>query len=142
MNTTTAIGTASPPCATKHGVVLTAKAPKPIGPYSQAIDTGALLFVSGQIPLDPVSGAVVCGDDVEAQAEVALANLREVLAAAGLTFAHLVKTTVFLRDMADFSRFNLVYERALRGAAPARSVVEVSALPRGVLVEVEAVACR
>jgi 2-iminobutanoate/2-iminopropanoate deaminase len=124
-----------------HGVVLTAKAPRPIGPYSQAIDAGALLFVSGQIPLDPASGEVVVGD-VEAQAAAALANLREVLAAAGLTFAHLVKTTVFLRDMADFSRFNIVYEKALCGAVPARSVVEVSALPRGVLVEIEAVACR
>jgi 2-iminobutanoate/2-iminopropanoate deaminase len=128
-------------CPTKHGVILTGKAPKPIGPYSQAVDTGVMLFVSGQIPLDPVSGAIVAGG-VEAQAEAALSNLREVLAAAGLSFAHLVKTTVFLRNMSDFSCFNLVYERLLGGAAPARSVVEVSALPRGVLVEIEAIACR
>jgi len=126
---------------TKHGVILTEKAPKPIGPYSQAIEVKPLLFVSGQIPLDPVSGAVVQGG-FEAQAEAALANLREVLAAAGLSFVNLVKTTVFLRNMSDFSCFNLVYERNMNGAAPARSVVEVSSLPRGVLVEIEAIACR
>jgi 2-iminobutanoate/2-iminopropanoate deaminase len=130
-----------PPCPTKHGVILTEKAPKPIGPYSQAIEVKPLLFVSGQIPLDPVSGAIVAGG-FEAQAEAALANLREVLAAAGQSFANLVKTTVFLRNMSDFSCFNLVYERTMNGAAPARSVVEVSALPRGVLVEIEAIACR
>jgi 2-iminobutanoate/2-iminopropanoate deaminase len=130
-----------PPCPTKHGVILTEKAPKPIGPYSQAIEVKPLLFVSGQIPLDPASGAIVAGG-FEAQAEAALANLREVLAAAGLSFANLVKTTVFLRNMSDFSCFNLVYERTMNGAAPARSVVEVSALPRGVLVEIEAIACR
>jgi 2-iminobutanoate/2-iminopropanoate deaminase len=140
-NTQTPASAPVPPCPTKHGVILTEKAPKPIGPYSQAIEVKPLLFVSGQIPLDPVSGAVVAGG-FEAQAVAALANLREVLAVAGLTFANLVKTTVFLRNMSDFSCFNLVYERTLNGAAPARSVVEVSALPRGVLVEIEAIACR
>ncbi|GBU23367.1 reactive intermediate/imine deaminase [Fibrobacteres bacterium R8-0-B4] len=140
-NTPESAPPAPPPCPTKHGIILTEKAPKPIGPYSQAIEIKPMLFVSGQIPLDPVSGAVVAGG-FEAQASAALANLREVLAAAGLTFANLVKTTVFLRNMSDFSCFNLVYERTLNGAAPARSVVEVSSLPRGVLVEIEAIACR
>jgi 2-iminobutanoate/2-iminopropanoate deaminase len=122
-------------------VVYTDKAPKPIGPYSQGIDTGGAVFVSGQIPLDPVSGEVV-GDDVETQVAAALCNLREVLAAAGLTFQNLVKTTVFLRDMKEFASFNGVYQGMLGGAAPARSVVEVSALPKGVLVEIEAIAWR
>jgi len=121
--------------------VFTEKAPKPIGPYSQAVDTGSLLFVSGCIPLDPVSGEVV-GADIEAQAGKALENLKAVLAAAGLSFDSLVKTTVFLQSMGDFSRFNGVYQGALGAAAPARSVVEVAALPKGVLVEIEAVACR
>jgi 2-iminobutanoate/2-iminopropanoate deaminase len=140
-NTQAPVPAPPPPCPTKHGVILTEKAPKPIGPYSQAIEVKPLLFVSGQIPLDPVTSAVVAGG-FEAQAEAALANLREVLAAAGMTFANLVKTTVFLRNMSDFSCFNLVYERTMNGAAPARSVVEVSSLPRGVLVEIEAIACR
>ena len=140
-NTQAAAPTPPPACPTKHGVILTEKAPKPIGPYSQAIEIKPLLFISGQIPLDPVSSAVVAGG-FEGQAEAALANLREVLAAAGLSFANLVKTTVFLRNMSDFSCFNLVYERNMNGAAPARSVVEVSSLPRGVLVEIEAIACR
>jgi 2-iminobutanoate/2-iminopropanoate deaminase len=132
---------ADPKNAQGARIILTPRAPAPIGPYSQAVDTGGFLFVSGQIPLDPEGGGVV-GEGIEAQAEAALANLREVLAAAGLTFANLVKTTVFIRDMGDFSRFNQVYQSALGGAAPARSVVEVSALPRGVLVEIEAVAWR
>jgi len=125
----------------KTKYVYTEKAPKPIGPYSQAVDTGSLLFVSGCIPLDPVTGEVV-GADVEAQAEKALDNLKAVLEAAGLSFDSLVKTTVFLQNMGDFARFNGVYQNALGSAAPARSVVEVAALPRGVLVEIEAVACR
>jgi len=121
--------------------ILTDKAPKPIGPYSQAIDTGEFVFISGQIPLCPKDGSIV-GDDIETQAAAALCNLREVLAAAGLTFENVVKTTVFLRNMNDFSCFNKVYETMFAGAAPARSVVEVSALPRGVMVEIEAVAWR
>jgi 2-iminobutanoate/2-iminopropanoate deaminase len=121
--------------------VYTDKAPKPIGPYSQAIDAGPAVFISGQIPLDPVSGEVV-GDDVETQAAAALCNLREILASAGLSFRNLVKTTVFLRDMKEFASFNGVYQSMLGGAAPARSVVEVSALPKGVLVEIEAIAWR
>jgi len=125
----------------KPAYIFTDKAPKPIGPYSQAVDAGSLLFVSGCIPLDAVTGEVA-GADIEAQAAKALDNLREVLAAAGLTFDSLAKTTVFLRNMGDFARFNQVYQSALGAATPARSVVEVAALPKGVLVEIEAVACR
>jgi 2-iminobutanoate/2-iminopropanoate deaminase len=125
------------PLATIH----THDAPQPIGPYSQAIDTGALLFISGQIPLDPASGGLV-GNTIEAQAEQALLNLKAILAASGLTMGSLVKTTVFLRSLADFAAFNAIYERLLGGAKPARSVVEVSALPRGALCEIEAIACR
>jgi 2-iminobutanoate/2-iminopropanoate deaminase len=121
--------------------ILTANAPKPIGPYSQAIDTGEFVFISGQIPLDPMTGNIV-GDEIAGQAEAALNNLRAVLSAAGLAFDNLVKTTVFLCDMNDFSLFNKVYKDILGSAAPARSVVGVSALPRGVLVEIEAVAWR
>jgi 2-iminobutanoate/2-iminopropanoate deaminase len=124
-----------------HAAIQTPAAPQPIGPYSQAIDTGSFVFVSGQIPLDPVSGNVA-GDSIEEQATRALMNLKATLAAAGLTPGSLVKTTVFLRSMSDFAAFNTVYGSLLDGAKPARSVVEVSALPKGVMVEIEAIACR
>ena len=121
--------------------VLTGRAPSPIGPYSQAIDTGAFVFCSGQIPLDPASGTVT-GSTIQEQAAHALRNLKAVLEAAGCSTASLVKTTVFLRSMADFAAFNAVYEEEMAGALPARSVVEVSALPKNVLVEIEGIACR
>ncbi len=121
--------------------VFTEKAPQPVGPYSQAVEASPFLFVSGQIPLDPLNGEIV-GSTTSEQTRVAISNLKAVLAAAGMSGANLVKTTVFLRRMADFSSFNEVYQRELEGAAPARSVVEVSGLPKGVLVEIEAVACR
>ena len=124
-----------------HTAVHTLDAPQPAGPYSQGIDAGAFVFISGQIPLDPASG-LLPGDTIAAQARCALRNLKAVLTAAGLTPENLVKTTVFLRSMADFGEFNAVYEEALAGAKPARSVVEVSALPKGALVEIEAIACR
>lgn len=122
-------------------VILTEQAPAPIGPYSQAVFVGDLLFVSGQIPLDPRSG-MLTGATVAEQAGQALANLGAILAAAGLTMASLVKTTVFITDMSQFAAFNAVYEAVLSGSRPARSVVEVAALPKGALVEIEAVACR
>jgi 2-iminobutanoate/2-iminopropanoate deaminase len=126
-----------------HKTIHTPQAPSPIGPYSQAIDTGSLVFVSGQLPIDPDSAAGgLDGDTIVPQACRALRNLKAVLAAAGLTTDNIVKTTVFIRSMADFGAFNAVYEKELGGAKPARSVVEVSALPRGALVEIEAVACR
>ena len=119
--------------------IQTDTAPAAIGPYSQAIVANGFLFTAGQIALDPSSGQIV-GGDVVAQAERVLANLEAILKAAGTSWSDVVKTTVFLHDMNDFPRVNEVYARALGSARPARSTVEVSALPRGVLVEIEAIA--
>jgi len=115
------------------------KAPAAIGPYSQATIANGLLFTAGQIALDPVSMQVVEGD-VAVQTERVLGNLDAVLASAGATWADVVKTTVFLTDMRDFPRMNEVYARVLGDARPARSTVQVSGLPRGVLVEIELIA--
>lgn len=120
-------------------LVSTAEAPAAIGPYSQATIAGGFLFTAGQIPLDPTSGEIVAGD-VVAQATQVLANLAAVLKAAGCGWGDVVKTTVFLTDMADFPRVNEVYAATLGAARPARSTVQVSALPRGVNVEIELVA--
>lgn len=117
----------------------TAGAPAAIGPYSQATMAGGFLFTAGQIPLDPKTGEVVAGG-IESQARQVLANLGAVLAKAGVTWQDVVKTTVFLHDMADFPKFNEVYAAALGDARPARSTVQVAALPRGVGVEVELIA--
>ncbi len=117
----------------------TDEAPKAIGPYAQAVRANGFVFTAGQIPLDPVTMEVVSGD-VAAQAEQVLTNLTAVLAAAGTNWAHVVKTTVFLRDMADFAAVNAVYARILGEARPARSTVAVAGLPRDVRVEIEAVA--
>jgi 2-iminobutanoate/2-iminopropanoate deaminase len=114
-------------------------APAAIGPYAQATVAGGFLFTAGQIPLDPKSGEVVPGD-IEPQTKQVMANLAAVLAKAGLGWMDVVKTTVFLQDMADFPRFNELYAAALGGARPARSTVQVAALPRGVSVEVELIA--
>jgi len=119
--------------------VSTEKAPAAIGPYSQATIAGGFLFTAGQIPLDPATMEVVAGDVVP-QTKQVLANLAEVLAKAGATWRDVVKTTVFLQDMADFPRFNEVYAAALGDARPARSTVQVAALPRGVSVEIELIA--
>ena len=118
--------------------IATADAPAAIGPYSQATVAGGFLFTAGQIPLD-ASGELVPGDAV-AQATQVLANLAAVLKAAGCGWGDVVKTTVFLTDMADFPRVNEVYAATLGAARPARSTVQVSALPRGVNVEIELVA--
>lgn len=114
-------------------------APKAIGPYAQAVKANGFLFTAGQIPLDPVTMEIVEGD-VAAQTEQVLANLSAVLAAAGVTWAEVVKTTCFLRTMDDFAAFNAVYARVLGEARPARSTVAVAGLPRNVSVEVELVA--
>ena len=114
-------------------------APAAIGPYSQAVLAGGFLYTAGQIAIDPATKAVVPGD-VVAQTERVMANLAAVLQQGGCGWGDVVKTTVFLLDMADFPKVNEVYARALGDARPARSTVQVSALPRGVLVEVEAVA--
>jgi 2-iminobutanoate/2-iminopropanoate deaminase len=124
-----------------HQIIHTASAPQPIGPYSQATTSVGFVFISGQIALDPESGALK-GSSIEEQTRQAMRNLKAVLGAAGLAPDALVKTTVFLRSMADFGAFNVIYEEELAGARPARSVVEVGALPRGALVEIEGVACR
>lgn len=120
-------------------LISTDQAPAAIGPYSQATIAGGFLFSAGQIPLDPATGELVTGDIVE-QARQVLHNLQGVLHAAGCTWQHVVKTTVFLQDMADFPRVNEVYATVLGDARPARSTVQVAALPRGVAVEIELIA--
>jgi 2-iminobutanoate/2-iminopropanoate deaminase len=119
--------------------VQTDQAPAAIGPYSQAVAANGFLFTAGQIPLDPATGQVIAGD-VTAQTERVLANLGAVLEAAGTSWASVVKTTVFLHDMNDFPAVNQVYARMLGNARPARSTVQVAAFPRGVLVEIDAIA--
>jgi 2-iminobutanoate/2-iminopropanoate deaminase len=119
--------------------VSTPQAPAAIGPYSQAVSAGGFLFCSGQLGLDPATGEFA-GPDVETQAERALTNLRNVLDAAGCTFEDVVKTTIFLADMADFATVNSVYGRFVSDPPPARSTVEVAALPKGGRVEIEATA--
>lgn len=121
--------------------VQTEDAPAAIGPYSQAIVTGELVFTAGQIALDPASMEIVEGD-VTAQTERVMRNLAAILGAAGSSMARVVKTTVFLKDMGDFAAMNEVYGRHFGGHKPARSTVEVSRLPKDVLVEIEAVALR
>jgi 2-iminobutanoate/2-iminopropanoate deaminase len=120
--------------------ISTGGAPAAIGPYSQAIAMDGLLFCSGQMGLDPASGDLVEG--VEAQAERAMLNLRGVLDAAGATFEDVVKTTIFLADIGDFAVVNAVYGRFMPDPPPARSTVQVAALPKGGLVEIEAIARR
>ena len=117
----------------------TSNAPGAIGPYSQGMTSGKLVFTSGQIPLDPVTGAIA-GDTIEAQSEQALRNLQAVLEAGGASLASVVKTTCFLSDMGNFAAFNGVYARFFTGDCPARSCVAVKTLPKNVLVEVEAIA--
>jgi 2-iminobutanoate/2-iminopropanoate deaminase len=119
--------------------IQTSEAPAAIGPYSQAIRTGSLIYASGQIPINPKTGSVVDGDITEQTRQVLL-NLQAVLGAAGAGLQSVVKTTVFIRDMNDFSRFNEVYADFFAPPYPARSTVEVSRLPKDVLIEIEAVA--
>mgnify|MGYP001248671943 FL=1 len=126
-------------CCEKRTVVTTDQAPKAIGPYSVAIKAGPFVFTSGQLGLDPVSGAIVEGG-VEAETRQALTNLSHVLEAAGSSLALVVKTTVFLRDINDFARMNAVYGEFFTQNPPARSAVQVAALPKGGAVEIEAVA--
>jgi len=117
----------------------TDKAPAAIGPYSQAIQVGNLLFISGQIPVDPATGAIPEG--IEAQAAQSLTNIKNILAQAGLDMNAVVKTTVFMKDMNDFAAMNGVYAKFFEGTTyPARSAVEVARLPKDVLVEIETIA--
>jgi 2-iminobutanoate/2-iminopropanoate deaminase len=119
--------------------ILTPNAPQPIGPYSQAIREGNLLFCSGQIALDPMTGTMRNGS-VEEEANQVLLNLGEVLKAGGSNFSSIIKTTIFLTDMNDFAKVNEVYAKALGDAKPARSTVAVSALPKGARIEIECIA--
>ena len=120
-------------------VIATDEAPKAIGPYSQAIVSGDLVFTSGQIPLDPKTQEMVKGD-IRAHAERVMENLRGVLEAAGASFGQVVKTTIFLADLADFAVVNEVYGKRFTGSPPARSTVQVAALPKGARVEIELIA--
>ncbi len=121
----------------KH--VSSAQAPKPIGPYSQGVISGGLLFVSGQIPLDPATGEMVQGD-IEAQVDRVLKNIMAILSQAKMGAENVVKTTVFLADLADFPRMNEVYGRYLGKEPPARSTIQVAALPKGARVEIDVIA--
>ncbi len=120
-------------------VVQTDKAPKAIGPYSQAIRTDFAIFTAGQVGFNPATGELV-SNSVDEQTRQALTNLKGVLEAGGSSLANVVKTTVFLQDMNDFSRMNAVYAEFFGEMPPARSTVQVAALPKGALVEIEAVA--
>lgn len=123
-------------------IIRTDSAPAPVGPYNQAIAaTGQMIFVAGQIPLDPVSGQIVGDGDVAKQTEQAMANLKAILDAAGATLQDVVKTSVFLADMNDFAAMNTVYAQYFDEAtAPARACVEVARLPKDVRVEIECIA--
>ena len=121
--------------------VETKAAPAPVGPYNQAVKAGGMLFCSGQIPLDPNTGVMVGGGDVEAETRQVLSNLESVLKAAGCTPQQVVRTTVFLTDLADFARVNAIYAEMFgQGVAPARACVQVAALPKGAKVEIDCIA--
>jgi len=128
--------------STTRTAIATKGAPAAIGPYSQAVvaPAGALVFCSGQIALDPTTGEMVGAGDVRAQTERVLANLGAVLAAAGASFATVVKTTIFLADLQDFGNVNEIYARHFPSQPPARATVQAAGLPRGALVEIEAIA--
>ena len=122
-------------------VISTSKAPAAIGPYSQAIQVGNLVFASGQIPIDPASGSFVAGG-VKEQVRQSLTNVKAILDEAGLTLDNVVKTTVFLADMNDFADVNAVYAEFFAEPYPARSAVAVKTLPKGALVEIEVIAAQ
>jgi 2-iminobutanoate/2-iminopropanoate deaminase len=122
----------------RHAVT-TPSAPKAIGPYSQAVRAGALLFVSGQVPIDPATGQIIDGD-IAAQTHRVFQNIGEILKAGGASFDHVVRTTVFLADMNDFAAMNDVYATYFTAPAPARATVEVSRLPRDARVEIDVIA--
>ena len=122
-------------------VISTPHAPQAVGPYSQAVAVGEFLFCAGQIPLDPVTGELVSGE-VEAQTEQVLQNAAAVLKANGMDFSHVVKSTVFMTDLAHFAAMNAVYAKFFNEPFPARSTIQVSALPREAQVEIELIASR
>ncbi len=120
-------------------IVLTDRGPKPIGPYSQAVKSNGFVFVSGQVALDPATGEFV-GTEVREQTARVMENLKAILEAAGVSFTHVVKTTVYLKDMNDFTAMNEVYARYFTAAPPARSTVQAARLPKDALVEIDVVA--
>ena len=120
--------------------IYTDKAPAAIGPYSQALDTGNMLFISGQIPIDPATGTMP--ETVEEQAKQVLTNITNILAEAGLTMANVVKTSVFLSDLNDFAKVNEVYASFFAEPYPARSCVQVAAIPKGAKVAIETIAVK
>lgn len=120
-------------------IIRTANAPEPIGPYSQAVQMGNMVFCSGQIPLDPKTNQILTGD-ISAQTELVMKNIEAVLKEAGCEFKNVVKTTIFLTSMKDFPLVNEVYGKFFKELPPARSTVEVSGLPKGVNVEIEVLA--
>jgi 2-iminobutanoate/2-iminopropanoate deaminase len=123
------------------GVVATDRAPRAIGPYSQGVTTDSLVYTAGQVPLDPATGEVV-GRTIAEQTERVLQSLAAILEAGGSSLAQVVKTTVYLTDLADFAAMNEVYARHFGAHKPARSTVQVAALPKGVRIEVDAVALK
>lgn len=122
-----------------RNVVSTKDAPQAIGPYSQAIKAAGFVFASGQIPIDPATGSVITGD-ISAQTERVMKNIEGLLRAAGSSLAQVVKSTVYLKNMSEFAAMNEVYARFFNTAPPARSTVEVSRLPKDVLVEIDVIA--
>ncbi len=122
-------------------VVYSKEAPEPIGPYSQAIQSGGLLFVSGQIAIQKSSGNIITSD-IEAETVQVMVNLNEILKSAGLDFSNVVKTTIFLKDMNNFPKVNGVYGKYFQSAPPARETVEVSRLPKDVNVEISCIAVK
>lgn len=122
-------------------VISTKNAPAAIGPYAQGVDGGGTVFVSGQLPVDPKTGEFA-GEGIVSQTEQSLKNVQAVLAEAGLTLGHVVKASVFLKDIGDFAAMNEVYGRYFTENCPARSAVQVAALPKGALVEIEVIAVR
>ncbi len=126
----------------KKRAIETVKAPKALGPYSQAIECGGFVFLSGQIPLDPATGEMV-GKTAAEQTRQIMQNIQAVLEASGLAITDIVKTTIFVTDLSQFAAINAAYEQWLSAPYPARSTIQVSALPKGALVEIESIAlCR
>lgn len=122
-------------------IIYSNNAPKPVGPYSQAVESGGFVFLSGQIPINPETGKVVSGD-ISLETEQVFKNIKAVLKAAGLNVSNIVKTTVYLTDLSQFSQVNEVYKSFFENEAPARSCVGVSSLPKGVNIEMDVIAIR
>ncbi|HAN04884.1 MAG TPA: reactive intermediate/imine deaminase [Elusimicrobia bacterium] len=122
-------------------IIATGNAPAAIGPYSQAVEAGGLIFISGQLPLDPATGAMAPAE-IKAQTEAVIKNLEGILKSEGLSLEHVLKTTVFMADLGQFAAMNEVYGRFFAANPPARATIEVKALPKAALVEIEAVAAR